>query len=95
MFLEKFPFTDDDVIVVYATATGTDATGAQVRRAYSNRFYGVDGFTGIQATTAGSGVAMLELMLAGKVEGLVNHDTVSLAKFTSTTAFGKYYKTSK
>ncbi len=95
IFLEKFPFTDDDVIVVYATATGKDAMGAYVRRAYSNRFYGVDGLTGIQATTAGSGVAILELMLGGKLQGIVNHDTVSLAEFTGTVAFGKYYKTSK
>jgi saccharopine dehydrogenase-like NADP-dependent oxidoreductase len=95
LFLEKFPFTDDDVIVVYATITGKDATGALQRRAYSNKFYGVDGLTGIQSTTAGSGVAMLELMLTGKVQGIVDHPAVSLAEFTATQAFNKYYKTSK
>ncbi len=95
MFLEKFPFTDDDVIVVYATATGKDEKGTQIRRAYSNKFYGVDGLTGIQSTTAGSGVAMLELMLAGKVQGIVDHPEVPLTDFMATRAFGKYYKTSK
>lgn len=95
IFLDKFPFNDDDVIVVYANATGKDANGNSIRRSYSNKFYGVNGLTGIQATTAGSGVAVLELMLAGKLQGIVNHDTISLADFMSTTAFGKYYKTSK
>ena len=62
---------------------------------YSNRFFGVDGLTGIQSTTAGSGVAVLELMLEGKLQGIVNHDTVDLIDFTNTRAFRKYYKTAK
>ena len=92
-FLEKFPFIDDDMIIAYATVTGKDKNGIFTRRSYSNRFYGVDGLTGIQATTAGSGIAILELMLQGKLQGIVNHNEVSLADFTSTIAFGKYYKT--
>lgn len=95
LFLEKFPFTDDDVIVVYATITGKDAMGALQRRAYSNKFYGVDGLSGIQATTAGSGIAMLELILTGKVQGLVDHPSVPLSEFMETLAFKRYYKTSK
>jgi len=95
IFLEKFPFIDDDVIVAYATITGRDKNGTLMRRSYSNKFYGVDGLTAIQATTAGSGVAILELMLEGKLQGVVNHNAVSLADFTSTAAFGKYYKTGK
>jgi len=92
-FLEKFPFTDDDVIIVYGTVTGKDKNGTLTRRSYSNRFYGVDGLTGIQATTAGSGVAILELMLEGKLQGVINHRTVSLTDFISTVAFKNYYKT--
>jgi saccharopine dehydrogenase-like NADP-dependent oxidoreductase len=95
IFLDKFPSTDDDVIVVYATTTGKDDFGNLQRRSYSNKFYGVDGLTGIQSTTAGSGVAMLELILAGKLQGIVDHPTVNLAEFMTTETFKKYYKTSK
>lgn len=94
IFLKKFPFTDDDVIVVYADAQGVN-NGQLARRSYYNKFYGVDGMTGIQATTAGSGVAILELMLTGKVNGLVTHSTISLDEFCNTEAIRRYYKTSK
>jgi len=95
IFLDKFPFTNDDVIVVYSTATGKSADNVSLRMSYSNKFYGVDGMTGIQVTTAGSAVAILELMLTGKLKGIVNHSTVKLSDFTSTEAYGNYYKTSK
>jgi saccharopine dehydrogenase-like NADP-dependent oxidoreductase len=94
VFQKKFPFTDDDVIVVYANLTGQHKN-VLTRRSYYNKFYGVDGLTGIQATTAGSGAAMFEMMITGKVKGIVNHSTVSLADFCETVAFKKYYKTSK
>lgn len=94
IFTKTFSYTDEDVIVVYATALGRD-NGNSVRKSYSNKFYGVDGLTGIQATTAGSGVAILELMLAGKVAGIVDHSTVSLWDFTLTESYLKYYRTHK
>jgi saccharopine dehydrogenase-like NADP-dependent oxidoreductase len=93
-FEDKFPFTDDDVIVVYANAVGRK-DNQLVRRSYFNKFYGVNGLSGIQATTAGSGVAMLELMLTGKVNGKITHSNVTLEDFSNTIAFQKYYKTSK
>lgn len=95
IFLKNFPQTDDDVIVVYANAVGKDQDGNLIRRSYYNKFYGVNGLTGIQSTTAGSGVAMLELMLCGKVKGIVNHTDVGLADFTKTLAFGNYYNIGK
>jgi saccharopine dehydrogenase-like NADP-dependent oxidoreductase len=95
IFLNKFPFTNDDVIIVYSYALGKDKMGNFIRRSYSNKFYGVDGLSGIQATTAGSGVAILELMLAGKANGIINHTDVSLAEFADTESFRKYYKTSR
>lgn len=91
IFLNKFPFTDSDVIVVYADALGEDESGNFIRRSYSTKFYGVEGLTAIQSTTAGSGVAMLELMLTEKVQGLVNHSTVNLGEFIATRAYKKYY----
>lgn len=93
VFLEKFAFTDDDVIVVYANAIGKDADGTLIRRSYSNKFYGINGLTGIQSTTAGSGVAMLELILQSKVRGIIDHKDVSLSEFIDTAAFRKYYNT--
>jgi saccharopine dehydrogenase-like NADP-dependent oxidoreductase len=95
IFLKNFPYTDDDVIVVYATASGKDQNGTLIRRNYFNRFYGINGLTGIQSTTASSGVAMLELMLYGKVKGIVNHTDVDLKDFTKTIAFENYYNTRK
>jgi len=95
IFTNTFSFTDDDVIVVYANAQGKDKDGVPVRKSYSNKFYGVNGLTGIQSTTAGSGVAMLELMLEGKMTGIIDHSSVSLLDFTNTHAFLDYYKTAK
>lgn len=93
-FQEIFPTTDDDVIVVYAEAIGK-LDGQLTRKTFYNKFYGVDSLTGIQATTAGSGVAILELMLTEDLNGIINHTDVSLAAFKNTTAFKKCYKTSK
>jgi saccharopine dehydrogenase-like NADP-dependent oxidoreductase len=95
IFSKTFPQTDEDVIVVYANALGKDKDGNPVRRSYSNKFYGVDGLTGIQSTTAGSGVAMLELMIEEKVAGIVDHTDIALSTFTDTDAFRKYYNTGK
>ena len=94
VFLDNFPSTDDDVIVVYASVLGSD-NGRPVRKSYSNKFYGVDRLSGIQATTAGSGVAMLELILTGKATGIIDHSSISLKDFVSTKAFNKCYKTVK
>jgi len=91
IFLKKFPFTNDDVIVVYANATGKDESGNLIRRTYYNKFYGIDGLTGIQSTTAGSGVSMLELMITGKISGMINHSDISLENFVNTIAFKKHY----
>jgi len=93
-FLEDFPFTDDDVIIVYAEAIGK-LDGQLTRKTFYNKYYGVEGLTGIQATTAGSGTAMLELMLTQKVKGVISHTDVGLQDFVNTLAFKKYYKTSK
>ena len=94
IFLEKFPFTDDDVIVVYAEALGK--IGNQYsKKAYYNKFYGVDGLTAIQSTTAGAGVAVLELMISKRLTGVVSHSQILLDEFSKTQAFTKYYSTAK
>lgn len=94
VFLKKFPFTTDDVIVVYAQALGKDKNGVLTRKSYANRFYGDGVLTAIQSTTAGSGVAMLELMLKNKLtEKIVTHSNVDFEAFTDTVAFTHYYLT--
>ncbi len=92
-FLEKFPFTNNDVIVVYANALGKDKNGVYTRKSYSNKFYGVDGLTAIQSTTAGSGVAMLEMMIEDLLPHyMVTHTNIDFKQFQETTAFRHYYK---
>lgn len=93
IFLEKFPYTNDDVIVVYANALGQDENGHAIRRSYANKFYGVDGLTGIQSTTASAGVAVLELMLNQRIGGMIDQTGVTFRDFVNTEAFKKYYKT--
>lgn len=93
IFLEKFPYTNDDVIVVYANALGQDENGHAIRRSYANKFYGVDGLTGIQSTTASAGVAVLELMLNQRIGGMIDQTSVPFRDFVNTEAFKKYYKT--
>lgn len=95
-FISVFPNTDDDVIVVYATATGKTSSGNYIRRSYSNKFYGIDGLSGIQSTTAGSGVAVLEMILKTNANwGILDHKDIPLHYFTDTYAFKKYYNTNK
>jgi saccharopine dehydrogenase-like NADP-dependent oxidoreductase len=91
-FLRKFPTTQDDVIVVYAKVTGRDSNALCVKN-YSEKFYGVDNLTAIQSTTAGGGVAVLEMMLEGRLSGIVNHSHVDLTSFTQTMAYTGYYRT--
>lgn len=92
IFLEKFSFTDDDVIIVYGKALGKDKNGRNICRSYANKFYGVDGLTAIQSTTASSGVAILELILNNVISGIVNHTEIPFESFTNTISFKKYYK---
>ena len=91
MFLKKFSYTDDDVIIVYGKATGKDKNNNNICRSYSNKFYGVDGLTAIQSTTASAGVAVLELILNETITGIVNHIDIPLQSFMNTLSFKKYY----
>jgi len=94
-FVGKFPTTTDDVVVVYANLLGNNEEREFTRISYYNKFYGVDNLTAIQSTTAGSGAAILELMLDGKVKGIITHSSVGLDDFISTKSFEKYYSMNK
>jgi saccharopine dehydrogenase-like NADP-dependent oxidoreductase len=92
-FLKAFPYNRDDVIVVYAEAKG-QKNGVYTRETYSNRFVGAEKcLTGIQSTTAGGGIAILELMLQQLIpQTVVNHQDIPFDLFTSTKTFQKAYK---
>jgi len=93
-FLSNFAFTRDDVIVTYAEAKGYDAAGKYVRETFAQRYVGLPsaGLTGIQATTASSGVAVLEMMLGGNISGIVTHSSITLDMLSNTEAFKYGYK---
>lgn len=91
-FLDIFPYTSNDIIVVYAEATGK-TNGKFTRETFSAHFVGVEGLTAIQSTTAGAGVAMLEMFMHKNVAGVVNHSDVDFAKFKSTDTFSRSYIT--
>jgi saccharopine dehydrogenase-like NADP-dependent oxidoreductase len=95
VFQEKFPYTTDDVIVAYAEAIGTDQSKRLVKKTYADKFYGINGLTGIQATTAGSGAAILELFLKKQLGGLVNHKDILLDDFQGTMSYRIYYSRQK
>lgn len=94
-FLSKFATTTDDVIVVYAKATGKDESGKPVVETYWNKFTGTYTLTGIQATTASSGIAVLELMLKGRMQGIIGHSTISILDLESTEVYKMYYRPAK
>lgn len=92
-FLRVFPFNTDDVIVVYAEAKGVNANNTYVRRSYSAHFVGIDGLSAIQSTTAGGGIAILEMMLSGAFKpGIINHADISLDVFMRTSTASAAYK---
>lgn len=91
-FLKVFPYNKNDVIAVYAECKGVMTDGAYHRETYAGHFVGADGLSAIQTTTAGSGVAVFEMILTGKLApGIINHADISLDAFTSTGMFKHAY----
>ena len=80
------------MIVVYAEAMGNYKDNNYVRKTYSRKFYGKNGLSGIQPTTAGSGVAILELMGQGRISGIIDHKDVDYSEFENTITFKTYYE---
>ncbi len=91
-FLRLFPFNKDDVIVVFAEATGRNA-GLFYRTTFSGKFGGDPDLllSGIQRTTAGGAIAVLELALRGKLQGVVRHADIKFEDFKSTLAFNRIF----
>jgi saccharopine dehydrogenase-like NADP-dependent oxidoreductase len=90
-FKTFFYHTRDDVVVVYAEYKYI-VNEELHRKTFSRRFYGIDGLTAIQSTTAGAGIAVLEMMLDGQLTGIIDHSTVDLEKFKSTSTYKLAYR---
>ncbi len=92
-FNRLFPFNSgDDMVVMYGEARGFDNEGRLRREAFSAHYAGVEGLSAIQSTTAGAGVAVLELMANGQLKGIVKHKDISLPAFMATRTFQRTYK---
>ncbi len=87
-FLSKFAFDDDVVVVVYAECVSKPrADGSTVRKTFASKFYGSQEHSAIQLTTAGGGLAVLELMISGKVHGIINHKDIPYQSFINTETY--------
>lgn len=87
-FLSKFAFDDDVVVVVYAECVGKPrADGTVVRKTFASKFYGNQEHSAIQLTTAGGGLAALELMVSGQIHGIINHKDIPYQSFINTETY--------
>jgi len=78
-------------VVVFAECIGS-MRGKRLRReVYTSKFIGANGLTAIQSTTAGGGLAVLELILKGELSGIVTHSSVPLSSFTNTQVYKHTY----
>lgn len=90
-FLETYPYIRDDVIVVYGEAVGI-RNGRKERQSFTARYQpGHMGLTGIQLTTAGGALAVLELMIEYNLKGAIMHKDIDFKKFTNTHYFKRTY----
>lgn len=94
-FLEKFPFNLDDVIVVFAECVGQVRGKGLRREVFTAKLRGTNGLSAIQSTTAGGGLAVLELMLKEVVSGIVNHSSIPLNAFMNTQIYQSTYSYSQ
>ncbi|PVA10316.1 saccharopine dehydrogenase [Pelagivirga sediminicola] len=95
IFETALPRTDQDVVVVYCTATGTK-DGILRERSFINKTVArqIDGrhWTAIQITTAAGILAVVDLMRTGKLpaSGFVGQEQVKMTDFLATEFGGLY-----
>ena len=93
------PTTDQDVIVVFVTASG-QRSGRLVQDSYCTRIVGTQvaghGLSAIQRTTAAGICTALDLMAQGRLpqQGFVGQEAVPLADFLAN-RFGAAYDTER
>jgi saccharopine dehydrogenase-like NADP-dependent oxidoreductase len=86
IFDRAVPLTTQDVVLLYANATGA-MEGKLHQRSVFKKVRGgdVEGYTAIQATTAAGMAAVIELWAAGRLKrGFVRQEEIRLADFLST-----------
>jgi saccharopine dehydrogenase-like NADP-dependent oxidoreductase len=89
-FLQKFPINRNDVIVVFAEAKGWNEDGQFVREVFAERYIGANGLSAIQCTTAGGGLAVLEMIVNKRVSGIIGHN-IPIGAFRNTESFMQTY----
>lgn len=97
-FRDTFAWTNNDIIVVFAQATGVDSRGDRHVRNFAARYgqvlrHGqVYPLTGIQTTTAGGLLSVLELLLEGRLDKtIITHRDVPFTDFTNTSVYASTY----
>jgi saccharopine dehydrogenase-like NADP-dependent oxidoreductase len=93
IFDRAVPLTTQDVVLLYANATGA-IDGKLHQRSVFKKVRGGDigGYTAIQATTAAGMAAVIELWAAGRLShGFVRQEEIRLADFLGTTWGGAVY----
>lgn len=98
-FERDLAWTTDDVVVVYAEARGRDANGHPHVKTFAERYMGTAFGTGIEVTTAGGLLAVLELMLRQNhfttSNNIIRHRDVDLDSLVKTEAFKLTYARAK
>ena len=81
--LEKaLPLTDQDVVLISVSSTGTDKKGWHTQSTYSKVMLGAPGRTALQATTASATCAVLDLLAEGVLPtGFIRQEDIPLEKF--------------
>ncbi len=94
IFERAIPETDQDVVVVMVDAIG-EKGGRLRQETFSLKIYGTPALSAIQATTAGSLCAMVDLFAAGRLpqSGFVRQEDVRLEEFLSN-RFGRIFQPS-
>lgn len=95
IFDQEVPLTDNDVVVFYVSAVGSNGTGVQQRsfvRKIRGARVGDVPLSAIQLTTAAGLLAVVELFAAGRLpRGFVKQESVPLDAFLATQWGGRVY----
>ncbi len=89
-FTKIYPHNDHDIVIVYVTCTG-EKGGKRVKNTHVSTYHGSFGLSAIQTITAASATAVLELILSGKVSGLIRHKDISIIDFYNTASYISFF----
>lgn len=91
-FTKVYPYNDNDAVHVYITCTG-EKDGRRVKNTHAATYYGHGslGLSAIQTITAASATAVLELILSGRVSGLIRHKDINIIDFYNTASYLSFF----